>query len=98
MKPWMLIAFGVFIALGWWAHYYEPEWMTREFTISGDQGEGSFYDAPTASNYPRSDYINYLKYPSDFMSSATAVWFSPPGYETVIRIPGSSNVDIQVRP
>jgi len=95
----MLIAFGVFIVLGWWAYYYEPEWMTREFTISGDQGEGSFYDAPTSSNYPRSDYIDYLKYSSELISTVSATWFDVgPGYETVIRIPGSSNVDIQVRP
>ena len=95
MRWWMVQTIWAFILLGWLTHYYEPEWMTREVT---DGGEGAFENTPTATNYPKSDYIDYMKYHSGGITTASATWFSPPGYETVIRIPGSSNVDIQVRP
>lgn len=96
MKGWMLIVVWVFIVLGWWSHYYRPEWMTREVT---DGGEGVFYEASPATSYPKSDYIDYLAYSSGIASTVSATTFDYIGsYDYTIRIPGNANVDIQVRP
>jgi len=86
MRWWIVCIVWIFIILGWWDYYHQYEYLTRQ---TDDGGEGAFYQASPDTNYPKSDYINYVNYSSRTYStvSADTLWY-PGGYDYSIRIPG----------